>query len=36
LVRWKGYPPEEDTWQPESSFENARRVLAAWKRGHYV
>jgi hypothetical protein len=28
LVAWKGYPPEDNTWEPRSSFRNAREVLA--------
>lgn len=35
LVRWKGFPPEDDTWQPESDLlENdlARPIVHAYNR----
>ena len=28
LVAWKGYPPEENTWEPRSALVNAQDVLA--------
>ena len=28
LVRWRGYPPEEDTWEPSASLRNAKNALA--------
>jgi hypothetical protein len=31
LVRWRGYPPEDDTWQPEASLVNASEILQKWK-----
>ena len=30
-VRWKGYGPEEDTWEPTASLRNAQRILKAYK-----
>ncbi len=32
LVRWEGYGPEHDTWEPESHLANAPEVLAAYWR----
>jgi hypothetical protein len=26
-VRWKGYPPEEDTWEPHAHLENSLALL---------
>ncbi|XP_020657679.3 M-phase phosphoprotein 8 [Pogona vitticeps] len=26
-VRWKGYPPDDDTWEPEEHLEDCREVL---------
>ena len=36
LIRWKGYPPEEDSWLPEASLNKAKRILGAWKRSQRV
>lgn len=30
LVAWRGYPPEEYTWEPLSSLRNARDALATY------
>ena len=34
LTRWKGYGSNEDTWQPESSFKNAKEILEEYKSEH--
>jgi hypothetical protein len=31
LVRWKGYGPESDTWEPRSSFDQCPDVLAEFE-----
>jgi len=28
LVQWKGYPPEENTWEPRSALQGAKEALA--------
>jgi hypothetical protein len=27
LVRWKGYPPAEDTWEPRGNLANAPKKI---------
>lgn len=34
LVRWTGYGPQFDTWEPASNMRNATPLLAAYKRKH--
>ena len=31
-VRWEGYTPDDDTWEPESSFTNVHTIHDYWKR----
>jgi hypothetical protein len=31
LVRWKGYKPCDDTWEPESNFKNCPKILKEYK-----
>lgn len=31
-VRWEGYTPDDDTWEPESSFTNVQTIHDYWKR----
>jgi hypothetical protein len=31
LVRWKGYSPEDDTWEPETNLTNCSDILTAYK-----
>ena len=31
LVAWKGYPPEEATWEPTVNLENAKDAVAAFE-----
>ena len=30
LVRWEGYTPEHDTWEPEANLSNAQDIIDAY------
>jgi hypothetical protein len=30
LVRWKGYPPEDDSWEPLENLEGATEMVGEW------
>lgn len=30
-VRWKGYPPEEDTWEPAKHFDDVGTIVKYWR-----
>ncbi len=32
LVRWKGYPPSDDSWIEEKDLNNSKELLQEWKR----
>ena len=32
LVHWKGYPHEDDTWEPRANLSHAKEILADFYR----
>ena len=36
LVKWKGYPISDNTWQPPSSFKNAQEILVEYQLAHHL
>ena len=33
LIRWKGYPPSENSWEPEGNLTHAMELLDEYKKG---
>ena len=34
LVLWKGYPEEENTWEPASTFQHLRKLISLFHKDH--
>jgi hypothetical protein len=36
LIKWKGYPIEDCSWEPASNLQNSNRILAAFNNKHEI
>jgi hypothetical protein len=34
LVRWEGYGPQFDSWEPKAHLTNAPRILSEYRKVH--
>ena len=34
LIKWKGYPSSENTWEPQTNLERSEQLLKEYKRTH--
>ena len=34
LVKWKGYPTSDNTWEPVRNLDNAKQILEEYKTQH--
>ena len=36
LIKWKGYPMDDCSWEPASNLKNSKRILAAFNNKHEI
>jgi hypothetical protein len=36
LIKWKGYPMKDCSWEPTSNLKNSKRILAAFDNKHEI
>jgi len=36
LIKWKGYPISDNTWEPASGFKNAQEILTEYQFTHHL
>lgn len=34
LVKWKGYPTSDSSWEPEENLKDAQEIFAKYKKLH--
>ena len=34
LVKWRGWPKESNTWEPEGNLANCKQVLQNYRKEH--
>ena len=34
LVAWKGYPKEENTWEPSSAVQHLKKLISSFHKDH--